>query len=152
MNCYIMIHELCCQNTWQAKYMQIGASQVVLVLKNLPANAGDTRDSVWSLGQEDPLEEGVANCCNIFAGIIPWTKEPGRLQFVASQIVEHNWVTEHTAHTDRYQLESQLRCFLVVWSWSRCLTSLSLGLLVFKMRLISQGCCEFLMRLNMQRS
>ena len=106
-----MIHELCCQNTWQAKYTQTGTSQVVLVLKNLPTNAGDTRDLVWSLGQEDPLEEGVANCCNILAGIIPWTKEPGMLQFLASQIVGHNWATEHTAHTDRYQLELQLCCF-----------------------------------------
>ena len=27
------------------------------VIKNLPDNAGDVRDSIWSLGQEDPLEE-----------------------------------------------------------------------------------------------
>ena len=32
-----------------------GASQVVLVVKNLPAKAGDLRDVVQSLGREDPL-------------------------------------------------------------------------------------------------
>ena len=33
-----------------------GASQVALVVKNPPAKVGDERD-VWSLGQEDPLED-----------------------------------------------------------------------------------------------
>ena len=30
------------------------------MVKNMPANAGDTRDSVQSLGQEDPLKQEVA--------------------------------------------------------------------------------------------
>ena len=33
---------------------------VVLVVKNLPASAGDEETWVWSLGQEDPLEEEMA--------------------------------------------------------------------------------------------
>ena len=33
------------------------ASQVVLVVKNLPADAGDIREAVRSLRKEDPLEE-----------------------------------------------------------------------------------------------
>ena len=38
------------------------ASQVALVVKNLPANAGDLRDAgVWSLAREDPWEEGNDN-------------------------------------------------------------------------------------------
>ena len=39
------------------------ASQVVLVVKNPPANAGDIRDSgyVSSLGWEDRLEKGMTN-------------------------------------------------------------------------------------------
>ena len=41
-------------------YTTFGTSQVVLVVKNLPANAGDLRDTVWSLGQEDPLEKETA--------------------------------------------------------------------------------------------
>ena len=37
-----------------------GAFQVALVVKNLPANAGDLRDVRDPLGWEDPLEEGMA--------------------------------------------------------------------------------------------
>ena len=33
-----------------------------------------------SLGQEDPLEEGMATHSSIFAWKIAWTEEPGRLQ------------------------------------------------------------------------
>ena len=35
---------------------------------------------VLSLGQEDPLEKGMANDSSILAWRIPWTEEPGRLQ------------------------------------------------------------------------
>ena len=35
---------------------------------------------VRSLGQEDPLEKGMATHSNILAWRIPWTKEPGGLQ------------------------------------------------------------------------
>ena len=52
------------------------ASQGALVVKNLPANAGDTSQA---LGQEDPLEKGIATHCSILAWEIPWTQEPGRL-------------------------------------------------------------------------
>ena len=58
------------------------ASWVVLVVKNLPANAGDV--GVQSLGQEDPLEEGMATYSNILAWGIPWTEDPGRLPFIGS--------------------------------------------------------------------
>ena len=40
---------------------------------------------VQSLGQEDPLEKGMANYSNILAWRILWTEEPGRLQFMGSQ-------------------------------------------------------------------
>ena len=56
-----------------------GASQVALVVKYLPTNAGDIETWVLSLGQEDPLEEGMAIHCNILAWRIPWTEEPGGL-------------------------------------------------------------------------
>ena len=46
-----------------------------LVVKNLPAEAGDC---IRSLGQEDPLEEEMATHSVILARIIPWTEEPGR--------------------------------------------------------------------------
>ena len=40
---------------------------------------------VQSLGQEDPLEEGIAAHSSILAWRIPWTGEPGGLQSVGSQ-------------------------------------------------------------------
>ena len=42
----------------------------------------DTR--VWSLGQEDPLEKGMATHSSILAWKIPWTEEPGGLQSMGS--------------------------------------------------------------------
>ena len=46
----------------------------------LSASAGDTRDMVGSLGQEDPLVWEMAIQCSILAWKIPWTEEPGGLQ------------------------------------------------------------------------
>ena len=43
-----------------------GASQVVLVVKNLHANSGDIEMWVRPLGREDPLEEEVATHSSIF--------------------------------------------------------------------------------------
>ena len=42
-----------------------------------------------SLGQEDPLEEGMATHSSILAWRIPWTEEPGRLQSIGSLRVRH---------------------------------------------------------------
>ena len=63
-------------------------AQVVLVVKNRPANAGDVKDPlVRSLGQEDPLEEEMATHSSVLAWRIPWTEEPGGLQSTGSQRV-----------------------------------------------------------------
>ena len=51
--------------------------------ENLPANPGDV-DSI--LDQEDPLEKEMATHSSI-AWEIPWTEEPGRLQFMGLQRV-----------------------------------------------------------------
>ena len=40
---------------------------------------------VPSLGQKDPLEEGMATHSSILAWRIPWTQEAGRLQSIGSQ-------------------------------------------------------------------
>ena len=40
---------------------------------------------VRSLGQEDPLEKGMATHSSIPAGRIPGTEEPGGLQCMGSQ-------------------------------------------------------------------
>ena len=54
----------------------IRASLVSQMVKNLPAMQ---ETQVQSLGQEDPLEKGMATYSNILAWKIPWTDEPGRL-------------------------------------------------------------------------
>ena len=61
------------------------ASQVVLVVKNLPANARNLRQ----VGQEDSLEESMTTHSSILAWRIPWTEEPGRLQAIGLQRVTH---------------------------------------------------------------
>ena len=51
------------------------------VVKNLP----EVQETwVQSLGWKDPLEEGMATHSSILARRIPWTEEPGGLQFMES--------------------------------------------------------------------
>ena len=69
----------------------MGASQVALVVKNLPANAGDIRDVGSSPGWARSLEEGTATYCHILAWRIPRTEEPGELQSTGSQRVGCDW-------------------------------------------------------------
>ena len=57
-------------------------------VQNLPAMQ---EMQVGSLGQEDPLEEGMAIHYNTLAWRIPRTKEPGGLQSTGLQRVRHNW-------------------------------------------------------------
>ena len=45
---------------------------------------------VLSLGQKDPLEEGMATHSSILAWRIPWTVEPGGLSSIGLQRVGHN--------------------------------------------------------------
>ena len=63
---------------------------MVLVVKNLPASTGDIRDRVRFLGQEDPLEEGMATHSSILAWRTPWTDEPDGLQSKVLQRVGHD--------------------------------------------------------------
>ena len=55
------------------------------MVKNLPA-----MQETWvqSLGRENPLEKGMATYSSILAWRIPWTEEPGGLQF---QRVAKGW-------------------------------------------------------------
>ena len=63
-------------------------SMVASVVKNLPAKAGDIRDSGSIPGfdpLQDPLEEGMATYSSILAWRTPWTEESGGLQSVRLQ-------------------------------------------------------------------
>ena len=64
------------------------------VVKNLLAmqETQETQEmQVWSLGREDPLEEGITTHSSILAWEIPWTEEPDGLQSMGSQRVGHDW-------------------------------------------------------------
>ena len=60
---------------------------------------------VQSLGQEDPLEKETATHSSIPACRIPWTEEPGELQFMGLQRVRHNWVTNTTTTTKYWRAD-----------------------------------------------
>jgi len=57
------------------------------MVKNPPA-----MQETWvqSLVWEDPLEKGKVTHSSILAWEIPWTEEPGGLQSMGSQRVEHD--------------------------------------------------------------
>ena len=55
---------------------------------------------VPSLGQEDPLEKGMATHSSILAWKTPWTEKPGRLQSMGCG-VRHDWVTNTHFFSDR---------------------------------------------------
>ena len=65
------------------------SSLVAQRLKRLP---GMQETRVWSLGLEDPLENKMATHSSILAWEIPWTEEPGGLQFMWFQRVRHDWL------------------------------------------------------------
>ena len=57
------------------------------MVKNLPAMQ---ETQVQSLGQEDPPEKGMATHSSVLAWKILWTEEPGGLQSMESQRIEHD--------------------------------------------------------------
>ena len=57
------------------------------MVKNLPVMQ---ETQVPSLGQEDPLEKGLATHSSILAWRISWTEEPGGLQSMGSHRVRHD--------------------------------------------------------------
>ena len=67
--------------------MRLPASLVAQPVKNLPA-----MEEAWVqfLGQEDPLEKGLATHSSILAWEISWTEEPGGLPSIVLQRVRHD--------------------------------------------------------------
>ena len=91
--CYVFV--------WDRTFLQLIAfsdqqsytkvSQVVLVVKNPPANARDTGVMGSIPGSGRSPEGGHATHSSILAWRIPWTEELGRLQSIGSQRIRHNW-------------------------------------------------------------
>ena len=59
--------------------MEDRASQVALVVKNLPADVGDVKDASLIPELGSCLEEGTVTHSSVLAWKIPWTEDPGRL-------------------------------------------------------------------------
>ena len=75
------------------------ASLVAQMVKNPPAMQ---ETQVWFLGQENPLEEGMATLFSVLAWRIPWTEEPGKpTTSIRLQKFGHNWATKHTQPVER---------------------------------------------------
>ena len=72
---------------------------IYLLLVSLLAcsDGKESASNIWSLGQEDFLEKEMATHSGVLAGRIPWTLEPGRLQFIESQIV--GWLKRLSMHS-----------------------------------------------------
>ena len=90
---------------WILKHyvVYLRASQVVLMVKILPVNEGNVRDmglitgSGTSLGQKDPMKEGMATHSSTLAWKIPWTEEPGGLQSIGFE--SQTWLKKLGKHT-----------------------------------------------------
>ena len=80
-------------------------------VKNL---AAAQEKQVQSLGQEDPLKEGMATHFSILPWRIPWTEVPSRLKSIGSKRVGHNWsnlahvqtINKREAYVGRKELEA----------------------------------------------
>ena len=95
--------------------------------KESACNAGDSSSLP---GQEDPLEEGMATHSSILAWRIPWTEEPGGLQFMGSQRVRHDWMTNTQTQLGYYKISGQ------TWPMfqSLCLSCDQLGCIFSRVR------------------
>ena len=86
---------------------------VVLVLKNLPANAGHAGDRGAIPGLGRYPGEGNGNHSSILAWRIPWTEEPGRLQSIGSQRAVHDWSDLACMHPWHIRRFSDQNSFLI---------------------------------------
>ena len=71
------------------------AYHVALVVKNPPANGGDSRDEGSNPGSGRSPGGENSNPLHYSCLKIPQTDEPGRLQSMGSKRVRHDWVAEH---------------------------------------------------------
>ena len=65
---------------------------------------------VPSLGQKDPLEEGMATHSSILAWRIPWIKEAGGLQSIGSQ--SQTQLKLLSTHAHLWWLQGLMACWL----------------------------------------
>ena len=93
----------------------VGASLVAQIVKNLPAM---WETQVRSLGQEDPLEKGMAIHSSILAWKIPWTEDPGSYSPIGLQRIIYDWVNEHFRTCKAVSTQSKhFKCSLLWSHW-----------------------------------
>ena len=78
----------------------------------------ESSSNAGNLGWEDTLETGMASHSSVLAWRIPWTEEPGRLQFIGSQ----SQTRLSNFHFSFKQ--SQMKCFPCGWVIAKILVYL----------------------------
>ena len=78
-------------NVWTNLFPSGEKLSMAQMAKNLPAMQEIQEMQVWSLSQEDPMEEEMATHFSILAWKIPWIEKPGRLPSMGLQRVGHDW-------------------------------------------------------------
>ena len=103
-----MLIDLCretrCTSEWRSRNSWAGLDG-----KESSCNAGDLG---LILGQEDPLEKGMATHSSLLAWRILWTEEISELQSMGSQRVGHDWVTYTFRRWSTRKLISELLLLL----------------------------------------
>ena len=69
------------------------------MVENLPANAGDVRNTGSIPGSEDPPDKGMATHSSILAWRIPWTEEPGGLAVVRGVTQSQTQLKQLSTHS-----------------------------------------------------
>ena len=94
----------------------------MLVVKNLPSNAGDARNVGLTPGSGRSFGVGNGNHSSILAWQFPWTEEPIRLPYMRLQRDGLDWATEHIHSV---QSLSHVQLFAIPWT-KACQASLSI--------------------------
>ena len=119
-------HSCTCQDqhlNLAALFLVYWASLVAQLVNNLPA-MGETW--VWSLVWEDAMEKGTATHSSILAWRVPWTEEPGELQFMGSQRVGYGWATfTFFVHQGHFRINGLWSSWKILWMPSLVLEELT---------------------------
>ena len=93
------------------------ASQVVLMVKNLSANAEDTKGTrVQFLCRKDPLEKEMTTHSNILAWKIPWAEEPYGLSPWGRKELDKTEQLDHHHHPPLPRIAGSKFKLLGIWS------------------------------------
>ena len=113
---WVMIYTLTYVHTPFLQGLLSNRASLVQMVKNLPAVR---KTWVQPPSQEDHLEKKMATHSSILAWRIPWAEEPGRLQSMGSQRIEHNWATNTFIPTRPiYQQVSKWQRLLHIFLWA----------------------------------